>query len=164
MDIQRDENGVIVERSGWRDEKLSRRHRTWGRDIAVTNLDFIASPETMIDEETNSVFAEIWYRRPVLITDYKSMKPTAVDWDTAALGCLQFMANQCKCAITVVFYSPNYWWFYVVPGNEIADRLYKGGGYLTEFQYVLSLYQLRGIAMPSHIARNLCKELPKRGD
>lgn len=163
MDIQRDENGVKKERSGWRDEQLSRQHRTWGRDLTATNADAIYSRETTIEEGESSVFVEIQNKNePVLITDYKRMERKSVDWNSSALGCLQVIANRCQCAVTVVFYGYDpYWWFAVVPGNTIAALIYTKFAYLSEFEYVATLYQLRGLVMPSHIARNLSKK--KRG-
>lgn len=32
----------LMERTGWRDERLSRRHREWGFDCPMVDCDFIA--------------------------------------------------------------------------------------------------------------------------
>ena len=126
---------VREERSGWRCEDISRRHREWGYNCPAVDLDFVV--------------AEYNHGKPVALVEYKhkSARPPDVGHPTyAALVALAdgYVGGAIPCMI--VTYCPENWWFEVLPLNERAREHYQHvsqGERLTEQRFVTSLYLLR---------------------
>ena len=57
--IKYDKDGVRLNQTGWRDEWISNRHRTWGFDCPATDIDFL------MVEYTN--------RNPIALIEYKTV-------------------------------------------------------------------------------------------
>lgn len=143
-----DPDGVRQERSGWRDEAISARHRQWGYDCPMVDIDFLA--------------VEYNRREPAALVDYKACRPFPINFYEANYAVLASAANGMRVPFMVVFYSPNYWWFYVVPGNDRAHRFYGGPCWMSERDYVTGLYRLRGLPVPDAVQARLTDFNPVR--
>jgi hypothetical protein len=124
------------ERTGWRDQELSLRHRHWGFNCPMVDVDFLAV------EYDGGV--------PKVLVDYKHEQANEADPTHASMRALIALANRGVPHIPalpfmIVRYWPDIWAFEVVPMNEAARAAYpEGQRHLTEREYVLSLHALRG--------------------
>lgn len=119
------------ERTGWRDEDISRRHREWGYNCPAVDLDF--------------VMAEYNYGRPVALVEYK-YKEAQVKYSHPTYKALRALADGYGAngiPFIIAFYCNVDWWFQVVPMNKNAENFYQGFFDLTESQFVDSLYHMR---------------------
>ena len=131
---QRVSDGVRQERTGWRCQEISKRHRVWGYNCPTVDLDFVV--------------AEYNHGKPVAIVEYKDSHAEEPDLDHPtykALGALAGGYNEGELPFMVVFYDSQDWWFRVIPVNDSARKHYKhcAGELLTEQRFVRSLYLLR---------------------
>ena len=122
------------ERSGWRCEAISRRHRTWGYDCPAVDLDFVV--------------AEYNHGLPVAIIEYKDSHAAPPNLDHPTYRALMALADGFSggpLPFLVAVYCSTNWWFVVHPINEVAKRFYGhvSGIPITEQRFVRSLYLLR---------------------
>ena len=126
---------VRPERSGWRCEAISRRHREWGYNCPAVDLDFVV--------------AEYNHGKPVALVEYKDRhaQPPNVGHPTyQALIALAdgYSGGAIPCMIAV--YCSEHWWFRVYLLNDAARCHYahvQAGEVLCEQRFVRSLYLLR---------------------
>lgn len=142
MATQVNELPVRQERTGWRDGQLSQRHRAWGFNCPAVDLDFL-----MVE-----------YNRglPCAIVEYKhhgAKMPETFEHPTYTA--VWELADRARLPFSVVVYWPETWAVRVHPVNERAMQFYKGVRYLTEREYVTSLYKLRGLAIRADIIETL---------
>lgn len=150
------------ERTGWRDEDMSNRHRTWGHNCPMVDVDFLALEYDLAE--------------PVALVEYKAtdMLPFA----HASYKALRKLAQGYKNK-GIPFFVVRYWhwgdekWaFEVYPQNKAAYAYMHqhqpdyAGEMMTEKQWVTILYHLRQLQrgdeqtlMPSYL--RLCEELPR---
>lgn len=123
------------ERSAWRDEALSRRHRRWGLNCPAVDVDFL-----LIEYDKS---------QPVAIVDYKHASNTSWTGDTANLSAL---GNLCgtdgsQLPFFVTEYIPESWRFSIKPMNsaglDLASDLAMPSGWISERDWVRYLYVLR---------------------
>lgn len=133
-------NQVKPERTGWRDEKISLRHRLWGRDCPGVDIDFL------LVEYNNA-----W---PVALIEYKEHRayPPKMSTNYTALSRL---AGAAGLPFFVAYYQASQWWFQLYPMNEIASEIIETGQIMSEQEYVLFLYDLRNKVIQDHVLRNL---------
>lgn len=130
----RDVDGVRLERTGWRDQKISERHRIWGYNCPAVDLDFVV--------------AEYNYGRPVALVEYKERRAAEPDLSHPTYQALSALADgyaEGPLPFLVAFYDNEEWWFRVLPVNGRAQEYYAhcAGEILTEQRFVTSLYLLR---------------------
>jgi hypothetical protein len=125
---------VRPERTGWRCEKISSRHRQWGYNCPAVDLDFMV--------------AEYNYGKPVALIEYKDKHAQPPDFTHPTYKALVALADgyaggPIPCLIAI--YCPDLWWFRVIGLNEAAKSYYQHvvDSYLTEKRFVRSLYLLR---------------------
>jgi hypothetical protein len=125
---------VSKERTGWRCEKISRRHREWGYNCPAVDLDFMV--------------AEYNYGKPVALIEYKDKQAQPANVDHPTYKALIDLADGYKggslpCLIAV--YCSENWWFNVYPLNDAAKNFYSHviGKTISEQRFVRSLYLLR---------------------
>lgn len=128
------EDGVRKERTGWRCEDISARHRQWGFNCPAVDLDF--------------VMAEFNHGAPVALIEYKhhlARHPDVLHPTYRALRALADGYSSGPLPFLVVFYHPEDWWFRVTPVNEpaIAHYHHVVGIAISEQRFVKSLYLLR---------------------
>ena len=119
------------ERSGWRDEALSLRHRTWGSNCPGADIDFL------LVEYDRSV--------PVALIEYKHHLVGSINPEHPNYRAVGQLADFAQLPFFVVFYWPDCWAFRVQSMNLAAEDIeaYKDADLLTEREYVSGLYELR---------------------
>lgn len=125
------------ERTGWRDIELSLRHRLWGEDAPMVDVDWFV--------------VEYDRSEPVAFIDYKL---TGYEHDHSHPSIVAFTkaATSAGLPAFMVEYSKSPWWFRPEPLNNAARQLMAPGafGVMSEKEWVHFIYWLR------------CREVPQR--
>lgn len=138
---------VREERTGWRDESLSRRHRDWGYDCPGVDLDF-----PVVEFSTG---------QPVALIEYKALGARIPDLSSPTYSALRTLANNSNILFAVVFYNAANWVFRVIPANPQATNLLKHSLVMSEREYVEWLYTLRHLVAPSGLLNRLNSYKPE---
>jgi hypothetical protein len=142
-------DGVRQERTEWRDQAISARHRMWGFNCPCVDLDFLV--------------AEYNVGKPVALIDYKHFlaKPPLLDHATyRALADLADGYKDTPLPFFIAFYWPDIWAFRLIPVNDCAKPLCRGR-VLCERDYVKGLYFLRDRVRDFHLVEaTLNTQLP----
>ncbi|MDO8669949.1 MAG: hypothetical protein Q7O66_00780 [Dehalococcoidia bacterium] len=128
---------VAIERSGWRDLRLSERHRRWGWDCPAVDLDFL--------------FLEYDKGQPVAIVEYKHERALP---QRASHPTYQAMINLGTRAGVPVFaarYKDDFTEWLVIPLNAIAREKLPERQTMNEREWVTFLYELRGYTPPEEL-------------
>jgi len=134
------------EQLGWRDARISQRHRLWGV-CPATDLDF--------------PLLEYSSAMPKALIEYKH-RSFRVDLDHRSLLALGTLASNSKIPAFVAEYDPDTWvvklhalnaeaWDYMEAHKETFRRM-------SEEQYVRVLHDLRGIAVPQGVLDRLRRD------
>lgn len=134
------------ERSGWRDQALSMRHRLYGADCPAVDLDFL-----LVEFDTG---------KPVAVIEYKAGDPRPLDLEHPSYRALRHLADASRIPLVIAFYSP-LWSFTVYPCNDHAREWFTAGEQLSELEYVRRLYALRGRELPAEIEVRMNDVLPQ---
>ena len=123
-----------TERTGWRDEELSKRHGLWGFNCPAVDLDF--------------VMMEYNHGKPCALIEYKNVNAKPIDPTHATYRALVDLADNYGPGALPCFvakYDNKDWWFEVQPLNEKARKYYEHcqGQRLSEQRFVKSLLLLR---------------------
>ena len=127
---------VRAERTGWRDENISRRHRQWGFNCPAVDLDFM--------------MAEYNYGKPVALVEYKHKLARAPNLGHPTYVALSDLANNYAggaLPFIVARYCSDLWWFHILPVNDAAKQFYGEFTRLSEQRFVRSLYALRKLTL-----------------
>jgi hypothetical protein len=126
------------ERTGWRDQAISRRHRDWGFNCPAVDLDF--------------VLLEFNHGSPAAVVDYKHYaKENPLEglneWAIKAMSALYNERGE-NLPFFVARYWPDRWAFEVLAMNGTA-RGWLGEAWtpMTEQQWVSGLHRLRNLAL-----------------
>ncbi|MGI9485449.1 MAG: hypothetical protein ACR2RF_06115 [Geminicoccaceae bacterium] len=141
-------DGVRQERTGWRDQEISARHRQWGFNCPGVDLDF--------------VIAEYHIGKPVGIVEYKHHFAQMPSLQHPTYRALKELADGYRepLPFLVSFYWPRIWAFRIYPVNEIANNTFRWGEGVTEHEYVRRLYRLRRLTLTRALEGKLLKVLP----
>jgi hypothetical protein len=134
-----DVNGKQVkqERTGWRDMRLSERHRHWGWDCPAVDLDFL--------------FLEYDKGQPVALVEYKHER-AAPQWAShPTYQAIINLGNRAQLPVFAVRYADDFSWWRVVPLNEQAKQWLSERQEMTEKEWVTLLYRMRGYDLPEDI-------------
>ena len=132
---------VKAERSGWRDLRLSARHRRWGWDCPAVDLDFL-----FLEYDRGKAVALVEYKHELAEPQYAS-HPT-----------YQAMIDLGTRADVPVFacrYTDNFDVWGVVPLNDSALQWLPERCEMTEREWVAFLYRLRGYDVPEALLDSL---------
>lgn len=123
---------VRKERTGWRDEGLSLRHRDWGWDCPAIDVDFL--------------MVEYNHGRPIAVVEYKHEYAPPVDIKHPSYRAISELATLAKKPFFVVRYTESFQYFDVLPVNDEAKNSISKEETVTmsEYWYVRFLYHLRG--------------------
>lgn len=127
------------ERSGWRDEALSLRHREWGYDCPAVDIDFL-----LIEYDRSE---------PKALVEYKNQhaQPIYVKKNPSILAMIE-LANRARIPALLVRYADDFSWWKVAPLNEFARQYVASPQqYLDEIQFVTMLYKIRGRQIPQSV-------------
>jgi hypothetical protein len=133
-------NGVKEERSGWRDMDLSRRHRKWGFNAPIVDIDFLV----------------IEYNRakPMAMVEYKLSGAPIPDIKSASYRALLDLANnygKTGIPFLISVYRKCPWMFKIIPVNDLAKNLFAHNEELSEKEYVSRLYDIRGMSLEKYL-------------
>lgn len=120
---------VKQERTAWRDEGISRRHRTWGWDCPCIDIDFL--------------LIEYTHNEPVALIEYKNERATKVDFSASGYKTLIRLADMAGLPAFNVRYADDYSWFEIVALNSRGVAWVESYQTMTEAEYVAFLYKLR---------------------
>lgn len=129
---------MTSERTGWRDQAISERHRLWGHNCPAVDLDF--------------VLIEFHHARPVALVEYKHRNARPTDRSHPTIRTLVELADGYRhgpLPCMVVRYDREPWTFEVEPLNAAAEVVFgpSGGRTLSEQEYVRTLYAVRRQAL-----------------
>jgi len=135
------------ERTGWRDEALSLRHRVWGHDCPAVDVDFL--------------LIEYDYAKPVALIEYKDSRTAPIIFMHASYRAINILARSCQIPFFIVLYSHNNgiaWRFQIIFKNLQPIDSPKT---MNEMEYVTFLYSLRKRTVPENIMKILSVDHPK---
>lgn len=142
-------DGTRQERTGWRDARVSARHREWGFHCPAVDLDFLV--------------AEYNVGKPVALIEYKHFQarmPMLEHPTYRALTDLSDNYSDGSLPFIVAFYWPGIWAFRAHPVNGVAKAHFVEGEMLTEREFVTRLYRLRRLRLTRTIHDKLNDLLP----
>jgi hypothetical protein len=128
---------VRPERSGWRDLRLSERHRRWGWDCPAVDLDFL--------------FLEYDRGKAIALVEYKHerAKPQYVTHPT--YQAMIDLGNRAGVPVLAARYADDFSRWMVVPLNAKAKEYLPERREMTEREWVTFLYRLRGYTPPDSL-------------
>lgn len=130
--------GVKPERTGWRDEALSRRHRNWGVACCATDIDFL-----LVEYSGQG--------RPAAIVEYKNEHAPERRSSHPNYQALIYLGNCAKIPVIAVRYASDFSWWKPVPLNNTAKMYCTIGQILTEQEWVKLLYKMRGCEVTQEV-------------
>jgi len=144
-------NTYSTERTGWRDEEISKRHRCWGFNCPAVDLDF--------------VMMEYNHGKPVALVEYKHKNAQKPNVNHATYKALIHLANGYKHGALpcfVAMYDPETWAFKLTPLNEFASKKIgiSADVWISEQRFVKGLHLLRKSAL-SDADRDAIRQLNK---
>lgn len=125
---------VKAERSGWRDLRLSARHRRWGWDCPAVDLDFL--------------FLEYDQGRAVALVEYKHERAAPQYATHPTYQAMIDLGTRAGVPVLAVRYADDFSLWQVVPLNEYAKAALPERRTMTEREWVTFLYRLRGKGPP----------------
>ena len=132
------------ERTGFRDEALSRRHREYGYDCPAVDLDF--------------PLIEYSKGKAVALIEHKYHLADRADIRTSpSIEALRGLADGSNIPFLVVYYWRDPFSYEVHAGNNVAIKYREERGkkhpikQMSELDYVYMLHDLRGRALPENI-------------
>ena len=129
------------ERSGWRDEDLSRRHREWGIDCPAVDIDL--------------VLVEFDHGKPSALVEYKHWRAAKIESDHPSYRAIRALADRAQIPFIAARYWPETWTFDAESLNDTAQRLLPHRTRFSEQEWVRLLYRLRGREMPDGLMAQL---------
>tara|TARA_Y100000296_G_C5112050_1_gene225695 strand:- start:34 stop:462 length:429 start_codon:yes stop_codon:yes gene_type:complete len=133
---------VPRERTGWRDEEISRRHRLYGVSCPMVDIDFLVS--------------ENHYDIPKSIIEYKHHFVTQPpDFQNIQYRTLINLSDRAELPFYAVYYNKNNWNYNIYPGNGIAHKTIPNPIELSEKRYYSFLCYIRGIEPDENTLRML---------
>ena len=132
------ELNVKEERTGWRDQRISELHRTWGYDCPALDIDFL--------------MLEYDHAIPSALVEFKHENAPPLRMGHPSIRTLKELCNRANIPFFLVRYADNFSWFHVTPGNDRASEFVTEPVRLTELEWITLLYRCRGRAVPDELA------------
>lgn len=130
-------NDVTPERTNWRDQEISLRHRQWGCDLSLTDIDFLGL-------EYHKRYNLI---KPAAIVEYKKLQPPEKLPYSMQYKALATLCSTANIPFFVNYYEETFNRFVVFAGNAWAKKYFNGllRQTMSEEDYVKLLYKVRGL-------------------
>ena len=125
---------VRKERTGWRDQRLSERHRRWGWNCPAVDLDFL-----MLEYDRGKAVAVVEYKNVHAAPQYP-IHPT--------YRALIDLGNRAGLPVFGVRYADDFSWWRVTPLNDLAKKWVPQQTRMTEEEWVTVLFRIRGTEVP----------------
>ena len=135
------------ERTGWRDEDISRKHREWGFNCPMVDIDFLV--------------VEYNLGAPVAVVEYKHIAAVTPNIQHPTYRALTALADASSIPFFIAVYGKDPWWFTITPVNTHAQALFDFGEVLSEYDYVRKLYMMRSIAISEGVLSRLSRYEPR---
>lgn len=119
----------MAERTGWRDEGISRRHREWGLDCPAIDIDFL--------------LIEYNYGKAMALVEYKHERATTQHSTHPSYKALIDLGDRANVPVFAVRYANDYTWFKVTSLNKYAKEYIPANETMTEKEYVSFLKRCR---------------------
>lgn len=133
---------VRKERTSWRDEALSRRHRLWGWDCPAVDIDFL-----MLEYDGGKATALVEYKNEFAAPQYASHP---------SYRALIDLGDRAQVPVFACRYSADFTKWHVTPLNYYATEFCPARTTLTENQWVALLYKTRGYGgVPAEVLEKL---------
>ncbi len=136
---------VRPERTGWRDEGLSRRHRMWGWDCPAADLDFL--------------FMEYDRGKAAAIVEYKNEHAAPQRAIHPTYQAMIDLGNRAGLPVFACRYSDDFTVWKAVPLNGKAREFLPKRKALTEQEWVKLLYSIRGYDVPQEVLDGINTEI-----
>jgi len=127
---------VKPERTFWRDEALSQRHRRWGFNCPATDIDF-----PLIEYSAGKVKALIEYKHESANIDFIR---SSIGMHPKSYSALCDLADRASIPFFITIYTEDFRFWQVIPYNSYAKAWLVKEEVMTEKEYVTFLYKLRG--------------------
>jgi len=141
-------SAVRQERTGWRDQSISARHRIWGFNCPAVDLDFL-----MVEYNLGLPVGLVEYKH------FRAREPQVLHPTYRALGALADGYKE-PLPFVIAFYWPDVWAFQTLPVNETAQRHFGFRELLTERAFVRRLYRIRRLVLAAHLEEQLNDSMP----
>jgi hypothetical protein len=129
---------VRPERTGWRDLRLSERHRRWGWDCPAIDLDFL-----MLEYDRGVASALVEYKH-----EMAPMQPQT----HPSVRAIKDLGNRAALPALGCRYADDFGWFRAVALNPLAKRFLPASPMeMAEREWVSLLYRMRGHEMPDDL-------------
>lgn len=125
------------ERTGWRDESISRRHRKYGPWAAAIDIDFVLIEGAGVDATPKAL---IEYKHFMSRLTLKNAKQP----QTYQVRLLRNLCDRAGLPLFLAKYWPETWAYEVHPLNDNAYEFIASSRQMTEHQYVEFLSRVRG--------------------
>lgn len=127
-------NVVSPERTGWRDERISMRHRQWGWNCPAIDIDFL-----MLEYDTGIASA---------LVEFKHEKAQRIQVGHPSIQALKNLGDRANIPVFVCRYRDDFLYYFATPLNDAARVLLAQPTRFTEQQWMELLYRCRGRNMP----------------
>jgi len=132
---------VRPERTGFRDQRISERHRKWGWDCPAIDIDWL-----VIEYDTGEPVALVEYKHQDAMPQYRT-HPT--------YKALIRLGDRVNIPVFSVRYADDFKWWKITPLNRVAKSFILVPVTTDEYGYVAFLYRLRGREIPCDVAEEL---------
>ena len=130
-------NPSARERTGWRDARISERHRQWGILLPASDLDFV-----LVEYDRGRTSALVEYRHERARPQYPSHP---------SYRALVDLGNCAGIPVFGVRYADDFSWWRVSPLNKEARQFVRKQEVMTEREWVSLLYRTKGRKMPEDL-------------
>jgi hypothetical protein len=128
----------MSERTGWRDERISRRHRQWGWDCPAVDIDFL-----MLEYDRG---------QPAALVEFKHERAGVIRISHPSVQAITNLGTRAAIPAFTCRYADNFSWYYCTPLNDAARALLPKATRLSEREWVELLYRCRGRTLPKHLS------------
>ena len=136
---------VTQERTGWRDEGISRRHRKWGVGCTAVEFDFL--------------LLEYEFGRPCAIVEYKNEHAEIQYASDPRYKALISIGNSAKIPVLACRYSDDYSRYTTVQLNEYEKKYIPERKTVDELGWITLLYEIKGYEVTPEFLENMKIEI-----
>lgn len=136
---------VRLERTNWRDEGLSQRHRKWGWDCPMLDIDFLA-----LEYDKGKASAIVEYKNEHAEPQYASHPSYQAIID---------LGNRAELPVIACRYSDDYMKYKAVALNEYAKKYLPNREEFDELGWVNLLYRIRGREITKEVLSGMSIEI-----
>lgn len=136
---------VRKERTGWRDLRLSQRHRRWGWDCPAVDLDFL-----FLEYDRGKAVALVEYKHENAAPQYRTHPTYQAMID---------LGNRANIPVIACRYADDFSWFRITPLNNFAHQWIAEQQTIDERQWVTLLYKIRGYDVPPDLFADFNREI-----